>query len=53
MLGYRFSRYTPPPEKAQSDFDKLLKIFMQLVLLPPGNVAEALQWLTKWIVNMV
>src|SRR5687767_15479160 len=47
MLGYRFSRYTPPPEKAQSDFDKLLKIFMQLILVTAGNVAEALQWLTE------
>src|SRR5687767_6669070 len=47
MLGYRFSRYTPPPEKAQSDFDKLLKIFMQLILITAGNVAEALQWLTE------
>src|SRR5687768_10182481 len=47
MLGYRFSRYTPPPEQAQSDFDKLLKIFMQLILVTAGNVAEALQWLTE------
>src|SRR6187431_1268737 len=47
MLGYRFSSYTPPPEKAQSDFEKLLKIFMQLVLMTSGNVAEALQWLTE------
>ena len=47
MLGYRFSRYTTPPEKAKSDFDKLLKIFMQLILVTAGNVAEALQWLTE------
>src|SRR5688572_27036876 len=47
MLGYRFSKYTPPPEKAQSDFEKLLKIFMQLILVTSGNVAEALQWLTE------
>ena len=47
MLGYRFSRYTPPPEQAKSDFDKLLKIFMQLILVTAGNVAEALQWLTE------
>ena len=33
MLGYRFSNYTPPPDKAKSDFEKLLKIFMQLVLI--------------------
>ena len=47
MLGYRFSRYTPPPEQAKSDFEKLLKIFMQLILVTAGNVAEALQWLTE------
>jgi hypothetical protein len=47
MLGYRFSHYTPPPEQSKSDFEKLLKIFMQLVLITAGNVAEALQWLTE------
>jgi len=47
MLGYRFSKYTPPPESQKSDFDKLLKIFMQLVLITSGNVGEALQWLTE------
>lgn len=47
MLGYRFSHYIPPPEKAQGDFEKLLKIFMQLVLITAGNVGEALQWLTE------
>jgi uncharacterized protein with von Willebrand factor type A (vWA) domain len=47
MLGYRFSRFTPPPEQSKSDFDKLLKIFMQLILITAGNVAEALQWLTE------
>lgn len=47
MLGYRFSNYTPPPDKAKSDFENLLKIFMQLVLITSGNVSEALQWLTE------
>lgn len=47
MLGYRFSKYTPPPEGQSTDFEKLLKIFMQLVLITSGNVAEALQWLTE------
>src|SRR5689334_9877794 len=47
MLGYRFSKHTPGQDKAQSDFEKLLKIFMQLVLMTSGNVAEALQWLTE------
>ncbi|MBL7850158.1 MAG: VWA domain-containing protein [Cyclobacteriaceae bacterium] len=47
MLGYRFSQYTPPPDQQQSDFDRLLKIFMQLVLITSGNVSEALQWMTE------
>lgn len=47
MLGYRFSKYVPPAEQAGSDFEKLLRIFMQLVLLTSGNVAEALEWLTE------
>lgn len=47
MSGYRFSKYNPPPEKASSDFEKLLKVFMQLILITSGNVAEALQWLTE------
>lgn len=47
MLGYRFSKYSPPPQEQKSDFDRLLKIFMQLVLITSGNVAEALQWMTE------
>jgi Ca-activated chloride channel homolog len=47
MLGYRFSKYTPPQDQGKSDFDKLFKIFMQLLLMSSGNVAEALQWLTE------
>lgn len=47
MLGYRFSHYLPPPEQGKSDFEKLHKIFMQLVLITSGNVAEALSWLTE------
>jgi len=47
MLGYRFTKHTPEESKPQGDFDKLLKIFMQLVLMTSGNVAEALQWLTE------
>ena len=46
MLGHRFTNYVPPSEQGKSDFEKLHKIFMQLVLITSGNVAEALQWLT-------
>lgn len=47
MLGHRFSKYTLPPEQEKSDFERLLRIFMQLVLITAGNVGEALQWLTE------
>lgn len=47
MLGYRFSKYTPPPKGSQSDFERLLKVFMQLILITSGNVSEALQWMTE------
>lgn len=47
MLGHRFGKYVPPQQQASSDFEKLLKVFMQLVLITSGNVAEALQWLTE------
>src|SRR5258706_661927 len=47
MLGHRFSKYSPPTQDGKSDFEKLLKIFMQLLLITSGNVAEALQWLTE------
>lgn len=47
MLGHRFANYTPPPQSGKSDFERLLKIFMQLVLITAGNVSEALQWLTE------
>ena len=47
MLGHRFSKYIPSPETEKSDFERLLKIFMQLLLITSGNVSEALQWLTE------
>ena len=47
MLGHRFSKYTPPPEQQKNDFERLLNIFMQLVLITVCNVGEALQWLTE------
>ena len=47
MLGHRFAHYTPPAQSEKSDFERLLKIFMQLVLITSGNLSEALQWLTE------
>jgi Ca-activated chloride channel family protein len=47
MKGFRFSKYTPQPQGGKSDFERLFKIFQQLVLITSGNVQEALQWLTE------
>ncbi|HBK88189.1 MAG: VWA domain-containing protein [Cyclobacteriaceae bacterium] len=47
MIGYRFSKFTPPPDGETSDFERLLKVFMQLILITAGNVSEALQWMTE------
>ncbi len=47
MLGHRFSKYSPPPQSEKSDFERLLKVFMQLLLITSGNVSEAMQWLTE------
>jgi uncharacterized protein with von Willebrand factor type A (vWA) domain len=47
MLGHRFSKYAPPPQDQKTDFERLLSVFMQLVLITAGNVAEALQWMTE------
>lgn len=47
MIGHRFTRLIEKDESSQSDFDRLLKVFMQLVLITSGSVAEALQWMTE------
>ncbi len=45
MLGFRFSDYKP--DAAQSGFDKLFKIFQELMLYTSGDVAESLAWLNE------
>ncbi len=47
MPGHRFSKYVPPPPDQKTDFERLLSVFMQLVLITSGNVSEALQWMTE------
>jgi Ca-activated chloride channel homolog len=37
MLGHRFSKFTPAPDDGKSDFERLLKIFMQLILITSGK----------------
>lgn len=45
MIGFRFTDYQPDPN--QSTFDKLFKIFQELMLYTSGEVHEALSWLTE------
>ena len=46
MLGFRFSEFQDPGEN-QSTFEKLLKLFMELLVYTSGDVSEALNWLTQ------
>ena len=45
MKGFRFSEYKPDPD--QSTFDRLFKIFQELMLYTSGDVSEALAWLNE------
>lgn len=47
MIGYRFTKYIPPRDQQKSDFENLLNIFLQLLVITSGDVAEALSWLTN------
>jgi uncharacterized protein with von Willebrand factor type A (vWA) domain len=44
MIGIRFSEYIPQDGNA---FENLLKLFLQLLTMTSGDVAEALNWLTQ------
>ncbi|MFD2248192.1 vWA domain-containing protein [Pontibacter ruber] len=45
-LGFRFTEYIPPEDNKPS-FETLLKLFLQLVTISSGDVAEALAWLNS------
>ena len=45
MIGWRFSEYTPGQEG--STFDKLFKLFQEILVHTSGDVEEALAWLTE------
>ena len=46
MIGWRFSEYEP--EDLSSDpFERLLKVFQDLLVYTSGNIPEALSWLTE------
>ncbi|MEO1258746.1 MAG: VWA domain-containing protein [Bacteroidota bacterium] len=45
MIGWQFSNYVP--DEGDSIFDKLLKLFQELLLYTSGDVKESLSWLTE------
>ncbi len=47
MKGFRFTQYIPPQDPEKNTFENLLNIFLQLVTMTGGDVAEALSWLTN------
>ena len=46
MIGWKFSHYIPG-QNDETPFEKLLKLFQELLTHTSGNVGEALQWLTN------
>jgi len=46
MIGYRFTEYIPD-DSEKDPFERLLKIFKELLLHTSGEVSEALSWLTE------
>lgn len=46
MIGWRFGEYIPSDE-GNSPFERLLKIFQELLVHTSGDVSEALSWLTQ------
>ena len=46
MIGWRFGAFRPEDYEG-STFEKLLKIFQELLVYTSGNVSEALSWLTQ------
>lgn len=47
MKGFKFTKYTPSQDPEKSTFENLLNIFLQLITMTGGDVAEALSWLTN------
>lgn len=47
MVGHRFTKFIPNPDEEKTGFDKLLDIFLQLMVITAGDVSEALNWLNN------
>ena len=46
MLGWRFSHFIPD-DSENNPFERLLKLFKELLMHTSGDVSEALSWLTE------
>lgn len=46
MQGFRFEKYIPQNKK-EANFQSLLNILMQLLIITAGNLSEALEWLNQ------
>lgn len=46
MPGYRFTKYVPN-RQGKSRFEKLMDIFVQLLIFTAGNINDAMQWLSE------
>ena len=47
MKGFRFTKFFPQKDPDKNSFEQLLDIFLQLITMTGGDVAEALSWLTN------
>lgn len=47
MIGTRFTKYSDPGISLDTGFDKLLKIFLQLLTITSGDVSESLNWMNE------
>lgn len=45
MLGFQFSEFKP--QKEESNFDNLLKLFLELLTYTGGDVEEAISWMNE------
>jgi uncharacterized protein with von Willebrand factor type A (vWA) domain len=47
MEGIQFSKYQGPKRRKKMGFEQLLDLFLQLLNMASGDVAQALSWLTQ------
>jgi len=47
MIGYRFSDFSASEDPSKSPFEKLLDIFLEVMVYTSGDVDEALNWMNQ------